>query len=700
MAGVLRAFAVLAVWYTDSVLAPALSRGHHIARTGDELAYMVRCVSSAPERAFDFETNGLRYADHDKYAIGFSVAYMASDDHPYAWYVPVRHHAVEVQADPGQARRAFRDALAGADALLAHNGKFDLNVARYDDWEIDSDVFIHDTLIQAYLIYERRRFKLEALAAETGATLWPDSFEMADRVDQYLKDRARARRMRWKKDLPGEPSYMTRYGHAEVPIALEGEYSCRDVAHVLLLDRVQRSDAMGIGTFYEDRRRSLYVNEMWLSRALAEMEANGQQIDAPHLQELSQRWEMEIAQEQRDLAGIFGTQISFTNDNQLRDLLYGQLRLPVVEYTKAGLAALTRGALLQLRPHHPGLEPLSKLREKFKAWSTYTHSLVMLQQSTGAVHTNFKVNGTKSGRLSSDSPNFQNIPSRNKELAPQIKQAWILPQGTSRIYADYSQVELRLLAWITGARTLSNAYVSGAYDAFVAGHITRQEYVRLRKLEPNRDVHGEQAINSFGADPSREDWKLLRNAAKIINFGVPYGMSHFGLMRNPALMFSETEARDYFDRYHRGTPEVNRTKFSVIDHMQRRCRRGQIPYVINWAGRKVHAPGLNSPDRREVKAEERSLFASLIQGSAAELTRYSIVAIYFAIRSGELPARLSSTIHDEIQLDCDTQHEQYVGRRAQEIMEDTFLGRFGGVPIRCDIERTRTNWAEKEEIEV
>lgn len=690
---------------------PQLSPGHTIARTGDELGAMAREMQTARERGFDFETNGLRYGNGD-HPVGYSIGYLRPDNRPRVWYVPVAHQVAEAQANPDQARLAFKDALAGSTAIIGHNLGFDLNMGRANGYEIPEEARVEDTFIQAYLIYERRALNLEALSEDiVHQCAWSDSWEMKRLVTEFLQRRATLRRMRYKKDdkEAGEAAYLTTFGHSEVPVGLEAEYSCRDTAHALLLDQYQRDKAMGAGTHFEQQRRYLYWNEMLLVRALADMQFVGQPVDAPYLRWLADDIEKRLATMERQLSQLFGASINWRNDNEVRDLLYGHLKLPVVRLTERGqIPAVDRTALLMLRPHQNGMTELAEFNAWLKARQTYTLSLAWYVDRDGRIRANFNQAKTKSGRLSSDSPNLQNIPVRHAATSKRIRKAFTVPEGMSRVYGDYSQIELRYLAWSTDCANLRNAYLSPAYDAYCRDDLDYDAYVALRQHEPKRDVHGDVARATFGIDdpkhPDRNskpcdcqhctDWKRKRRAGKIIGFGTAYGMGPPGLMGNPELMLSQEEAEEYFAAYHRGHPEINWGKRRLFDKM---LSMGRVPYFVNWAGRACHEPLLKSPHNDLRSEGERSAFASMVQGSAGELTRFSLVSLYLARREGRIQARASSTVHDEIQLDCLTSDAAHTARETQRHME-AFKGLVGRIPVIVDLESSETTWADKREL--
>ena len=681
-----------------------LSPGHFIARTNDELTYMVRAMQSATKIGIDFETTGSR-PFNGAHPIGYSMGFIASDDRPYAWYVPVAHQTPEPMADLPAAKRAFRDAVAGATDIVGHNLKFDLNMGRKWGYKIPELTPLHDTLIQAYLIDENRPFGLEKVVNHEGLSPWGDALLMKNELTAYLKTKAKAKGLLYQKRTNKrgywEASYLERYGHAEVWVGMEAEYSCRDIAHTLILDRAQRDRAMGLGTPYEERRRFLYWNEMMLVRALADMQYIGQPVDKPYLLDLADKLDDDLERRTAELTRLFGARISWGNDNEVRDFLYNHLKLPVVERTKPskthqdGQPSVSRSALMQLRAKHKGIEYLAEYNVWLKIRSTYTDSLAYHVDEDGRIHGDVIQFGTGTGRFAMREPNLQNIPFRHKEASQAVRHAFYTPEGIIRLFLDYSQVELRVLAWRTGAKVFIQAYRSECWESFMQGKITVDEYMRLRAGEPRRDIHGEVAIGTLGANPEDEDWKVQRRAGKVINFGVPYGGGHTMLTSNPELMLSEKRAKALYDRYHRKNPEIDRGKETLFSTM--RGRRGC--YFTNWAGRCRHLPALKSRNEKMRSRAERMAFASLIQGEAGELTRFSLVRTYLLKRDGLFPADATNTVHDEIQFDCAESDLIEVARTGQKAMED-FHGYFGNIPIIVDAETSKTTWAEKKDYEV
>lgn len=678
-----------------------LSPRHRVVTTSEDLAAMVRAVSAHPEIGLDTEGEGLRYAN-GKRPIGYGVGFLdPNGGQPWAWYVPWGHHTTEPQMDRTAALRALQDVLAATRSVVGHNLKFDMLSLRSIGIEVPDHVEVHDTLIGAHLVREGRPLQLEKVVNEARCSPWGDALVAKDEVDRYLAGRAKAHRLPLKKDDKEANvwAYLSRFGHAEVPVALEGEYCCRDVAHALVLDRLQRPQARGEGKPWEARSAWLYDNEMTLIRALRDMEWEGQAVDQPYLLWLAEQLDRDLETREAHLTTLFGHPVRWRNDNALRSFLYDDLRLPVRMRTEKKLPSIERAALMSLRDVEPRLEYVAEFRARLKVRQTYTKSLAFEVGDDGRVHTSFRQAGTDTGRFSSDHPNLQNIPMRHKEMARLVRRAFVVDPGQARVYGDYSQVELRVLGWVTESPVLCGAYQSPAYDAYVAGQLTHEQYVAARALEPEVDAHGDVARKRLGARETDPDWKVRRRAAKIVNFGSAYGMGPSGLNTNPELLMPMDEAEAFLEQYHHGMPEIRGTQAALFGKM----RASKPPMFVNWMGRTRTVPALTYSDKNLRAAAEREAFASLIQGSAAEFTRVSIVRLWRLRKAGRFPGRLTSQVHDELQADCDRADKRETAvilRREMEGLRGMFRTGAGvNVPIVCDLEASETNWAEKENYE-
>ena len=675
-----------------------LSATHRVVRTPDELAAMVAACRGRAV-SYDTETDGLRWAN-GKRPIAFGVGFLDENSTPWAWYAPFGHRTMEPQANPEHAKAALRDVLGGARELIGHNLKFDILMSRAMGVEVPGSVPLHDTMVGAQLVREDRQLQLELVVNQEKCSPWGDALAMKARVEEFIGSRAKAHKLPVKKDdkESGRWSYKSKFGHSEVPVGLEAEYCCRDVVHALVLDRKQRGRAMGQGEPFEARRRWLYHNEMDLVRALADMEWVGQRIDRDYFLRLAADLDVDLARRAADLTTLWGRRVRWDNDNDLRSFLYDDLKLPVVLKTDSGGPSIERAALMILRdpsrtPYKLQLEALAEYRVRLKVRQTYTVGLAFECGDDGRVHTSFRQTGTETGRMSSDHPNLQNIPTRHPDMAKAVRRGFLVDEGGVRVFGDYSQVELRGIAWVTGSRSLTASYRSPAYDDYLGNRLDYDAYVARRHLEPEVDVHADQARASFGAREADDDWKVKRRAAKIINFGVPYGMTAMGLNTNPELLLPIEQAEDYFERYHAGNPEVRAAQVALF----RKMRSERPVRFVNWMGRCRHVPALVYNNEAAKRAAEREAFASLIQGSAAELTRISIVRLWRMQRDGTLGGRLTSTVHDEVQADADRGQRDAVAYRVRRVMED-FRGYFGSIPIVCELEATETTWAEKEKM--
>ena len=689
-------------------VAPQLSPGHTIVQDVSQLDAMVAEMRAQKVRALDFETSGLRFAD-GQLPIGAALGYLKPNGNVRAWYLPVAHQTMDRQLPEEPAKRAFRDALKGAEGLVGHNLGFDINMGRAGGWEIPKLTPLHDTIIQAWLIDESRFFGLEKVVAQLNCSPYEGgAFHAKGMLDGFLKSRAKLHKLPLKKSKAGfYHSYLGRYGHAEVPVALEGEYACRDIGHTLYLDWHQRHLAQGahLRPRFQTAAANLYTYEMLLVRALADMTYTGQLVDSDYLKQQAIELDAYLDVTGRELERQFGMRVRWGNDTDVAHLLYEVLKLPVVKLTKRKKPSVDKAALMILRAAHPAIELLGEWRSHYKVRTTYTDSLIDKIQKDGRIHADFVQWGTDSGRLSSRDPNLQNIPARHKALARRVRQAFLVDPGRARVLSDYSQVELRVLGWSTGCANLIKAYASPAYEAYCRGEIDYDTYRWVRRSEPSVDVHGETAQSVFGAIPAKEgtegyaEWYLKRSASKIIGFGVPYGGGPGLLMGDPNLRLPEAQAKQFHAQYHHANPEIEQKRHALFRHMRQNFSPvNKAPYYVNWAGLTKHGPRLNWQRRRTgecpVAEEERSVFACLIQGGAAMLTRFSIVKLWQAQQAGRMPGKTTTSVHDEIAVDCDLADVPYVASETQRIMED-FKGTFDATPIIADLEVTTTTWADK-----
>jgi len=353
---------------------------------------------------------------------------------------------------------------------------------------------------------------------------------------------------------------------------------------------------------------------MPLLSVLVRMEERGILVDPAELerQGVELRKQLEIAA--ADLSEMAGEPFNPGSPKQVAHILFEVLKLPVLDRTKTGPSTSAR-VLTELAASHPFPGKLMEYRELQKLLNTYIDRLPeAIHDTTGRIHTSFHQTATSTGRLSSSDPNLQNIPVRT-EIGEKIRTAFVAPKGMLLIAADYSQIELRLLAHFSEDETLIDAFSKG------------------------QDLHRITASKMFGVPEASVDSRL-RAAAKRINFGIVYGISPFGLSRQ--LGVPRDEARAYIDRFYRTYPKVKSYMEAAVETA---TERG---YAETLLGRRRPLPNLRSRNVAARNFDRRNAVNTPIQGSAADLIKLAMLSIDRAIESGELAADMLLQIHDEL----------------------------------------------------
>ena len=404
-----------------------------------------------------------------------------------------------------------------------------------------------------------------------------------------------------------------------------------------------------------------YEMEMQILPILASMEQSGIHLDKNALQIYNQELNQKIAEKEKQIYATVGHEFNIASTKQLQTVLFEERGLKTSKKTKTGystdtlvleeLAASTNDIIPQL---------ILDYRSYTKLQSTYVESLPQLADSQGLVHTSFLQTGTATGRLSSRDPNLQNIPVRD-ENGRRIRSAFTANDGKIFISADYSQIELVVLAHLSGDKNLSQAFLDGidvhkATAALIAG------------IKP-QDVSPEQ-----------------RRAAKTVNFGVMYGMSAFGLAKD--LGISRTQAKDFIEQYFK-------TYSGVKDFISQTIRKAQENgYVETFLGRRRYVPEINSSNKLVQNSAQRICINTPIQGSAADIVKKAMIDIFNAILEGDLNGKLKMLlqVHDELIFECDDDKEilEKAVKLIREKMENAVKL---NVPLRVSIESGKS-WGE------
>jgi len=401
--------------------------------------------------------------------------------------------------------------------------------------------------------------------------------------------------------------------------------------------------------------------EMPLAQVLFTVESNGVHLDLSLLKKLSKECEGKIQELTQTLFTMAGEEFNPNSPKQLSRILFEKLKLPVIKKTKTGFST-NESVLIILGKDHAFPAVILEYRQLAKLKSTYIDALPKLVNAeTGQVHAHFNQTGTETGRLSSSQPNLQNIPIRTK-LGRQIRKA-IIPSKKVNVLiaADYSQIELRILAHLSGDKSLIKAFDGG------------------------EDVHGHTASLIFEVD-EKDVTAQMRNSAKRVNFGIIYGISAFGLAND--LKVTQPEAQEFIDRYFMRYPAVK----TFMDNEIKGCeKRG---YVLTLLKRRRYLPEIKSKNEAVKKFAQRQAINTPVQGSAADLIKLAMINIQKEIRDQELQTKMISTVHDELVFETPPDEKDKIVDLVRYQMEHAVKL---DVPVVVSV-KVGKNWLDMEEV--
>ena len=378
-----------------------------------------------------------------------------------------------------------------------------------------------------------------------------------------------------------------------------------------------------------------YQAELPLCAVLAEMEAAGFFVDRKALYDFGESLNAGIAQLQQSIWNHAGHEFNINSPKQLGSVLFDELLLPYGKKTKTGWST-NADVLEKLQGKHPIVDEVLEYRMLTKLKSTYADGLLKVISEDGRIHTNFQMTVTATGRLSSTEPNLQNIPVR-KKLGAQIRNMFVAAPGMMLVDADYSQIELRLLAHISGDETMKEAFLSG------------------------EDFHTVTASNVFGV-PLSEVTPILRSRAKAVNFGIVYGISAFSLAQDIGVYPNEAKAYidAYLEKYH-----------GVRDYMKQIVETAKAQgYVSTVYGRRRYLPELKSANFNMRSFGERVALNMPVQGTAADIIKLAMVNVHRRLKAEGLKARLILQVHDELIVECPGEEAEQVRQILTEEMEN------------------------------
>ncbi len=541
-------------------------------------------LEAAPAFAFDTETTALNPMQAQLVGLSFAVAPGA------AAYVPLAHHYAGAPTQLGRdaVLARLKPLLEARDAkIVGQHLKYDRHILAH--YGITLGGVADDTLLQSYVLEAHQPHELGSLATRhlDLATLSYD-------------------------DVTGKGA--ARIGFEQVEIARATEYAAED-ADVTLRVR----DALAPRIAASDRLEFVYRQiELPVADILFRMERAGVLLDRTLLAVQSGELGMKmLALEQRAFQEA-GQPFNLGSPRQIGDILFVQKGLPVIKKTPGGAPSTDEETLEQLALDHPIARAILDYRALAKLKSTYTDKLPqMIDPTTGRVHTSYSQATAVTGRLASSEPNLQNIPARTAE-GRRIREAFIAPPGHLLVSADYSQIELRIMAHLSDDAGLLTAFAE------------------------DRDIHAATAAEVFGV-PLDAVSTEQRRMAKVINFGLIYGMSAFGLAAQ--LNLERAAAQAYIDRYFTRYP-------GVADYMQRTREAARSQgYVETVFGRRLYLPEINAKNPQRRQGAERAAINAPMQGTAADLIKLAMIAVQRRIDTERLGSRLLLQVHDELVLE-------------------------------------------------
>ena len=541
-------------------------------------------IEAAPLVSFDTETTSLDPMAAEIVGLSLSV------EPGKACYVPLAHRYAGA---PDQLSREhvlarLRGWMESADhAKVGQNLKYDMHVL--ENHGIRLAGVAHDTLLQSYVLEAHRTHGMDALAL------------------RHLE-----RRTITYEEVAGKGA--AQIGFEQVDIEQASRYAAEDAEvtmqlHTVLYPRIA----------VDARLLDVYQRiELPTARVLQKMERHGVLVDATLLARQSDELGSRLLELERQAHDAAGQPFNLNSPKQLGEILFGKLQLPVVKKTASGGPSTDEEVLEKLAEDYPLPKLLLEYRGAAKLKSTYTDKLPrMVNMRTGRVHTSYSQATAVTGRLSSTDPNLQNIPVRTHE-GRRIREAFVAPAGSLIVSADYSQIELRIMA-----------------------HLSRDESL-LRAFSQGLDVHRATASEVFGV-PVEEVSAEQRRYAKTINFGLIYGMSAFGLAAQ--LGIEREAAKNWIERYFARYPGVARYMNDT------RAQAKAQGYVETVLGRRLWLPEINSPNGPRRGAAERQAINAPLQGTAADIVKLAMVAVQGWLETEQLGSRLIMQVHDELVLE-------------------------------------------------
>lgn len=588
------------------------------------LTKLLEALNSAELIAVDTETTSLNC--HDAEIVGLSFAVRAGE----GYYIPVGHRARDLLDEtPKQLPR--EDVLAAlkpvledpARAKCGHNLKYDMQVLRRAGIELKG--VRYDSMLLAYVIEPGQPARMDAVS------------------EKYLGHKCIS-----YEEVAGKGAKQINFAHVPVSTALP--YASEDAEVALRLSTRLAEQLGGRLARHDDI-------ELPLSFVLADMEWSGAHIDAAQLASLSKRFGEAIAGLEKRIHAAAGESFNIQSPKQLGELLFDRLGISGGKKTKSGQWATGQEELEKLAEAHEVPRLILEVRQLAKLKSTYSDALPkLIHPQTGRVHTSYNQAVTTTGRLSSTDPNLQNIPIRSRE-GREIRKSFIAEAGNILLAADYSQIELRLMAHFSGDAALQRAFARG------------------------EDIHAATAaaVNQVDLKDVTGD---MRRAAKIVNFGILYGMSAFGLARQ--LGVDRAEAQAFITGYFAQYPGVRDFMDATLESAREKG------FVETLLGHRVMLPEIHDKNALRRQYAERTAINAPLQGSAADIIKLAMIRLHSRLKQDAPDARMILQVHDELVLECPVEQADLVSGILREEMQSAVVL---SVPLTVDI-GTGPSWFE------
>ncbi|WP_228267772.1 DNA polymerase I [Psychrobacter frigidicola] len=572
---------------------------------------LVEQLENAPHFVIDTETTSVYWRQAE--LVGLSFATQAHE----AYYIPLTHN---LEGDGLTAKQLDRDTVLARLKPILENAnigkigqhlKYDAHILNRHDIDLLGNIhdkpnnWAMDTMLASYVI--------NAAITRHG---------MDDLARHYLQTQTIT-----FEDVAGKGAKQVSFDQVAIDIA--SDYACEDADTTYQLFDIFSAKMADD----ENNQKLLHELEIPTAEILCQMEAHGILIKRPFLNELSKRFDEEIIALEQRAYEVAGEEFNVGSPKQLGEMLFDKLGVIGGKKTKTGQYSTGEAVLSKI--DHPLADIVLEYRSLAKLKNTYTDALDnVADPETNRVHTSYHQALTSTGRLSSTDPNLQNIPIRTA-TGRLIRQAFIAPEGRVILAADYSQIELRLMAHFSGDKNLTRAFNEGL------------------------DIHTATAAEVLGKTVEEVTPTERRNA-KAINFGLLYGMSAFGLAKQ--LQMSRGEAQDYIDMYFNRYPSV---KEYMINTRASAYDKGYIETIL---GRKLYTPDINNSNRMVKQAAERAAINAPLQGSAADIIKLAMIAVDKVLPKAQ--AKMLLQVHDELVFEVDSDHAEEISQLIKDAMQE------------------------------